>query len=73
MEILLVGNKNDLESERVVSLEEGQKMALENGLTFIEINAKDYGKVETAFKTVAEAILGKVESGKLPMNQVLFD
>jgi GTPase SAR1 family protein len=28
MEILLVGNKNDLESERVVSLEEGQKMAL---------------------------------------------
>lgn len=70
MEILLVGNKNDLEEERVVSLEEGEKMALENGLTFIEINAKDYGKVEKAFKTVAENILSKAESGKLPLNQV---
>jgi hypothetical protein len=45
-------------------------MALENGLTFIEINAKDYGKVESAFKKVSEAILNKVESGKLPLNQV---
>lgn len=35
MEILLVGNKNDLEEERVVSFEEGEKMAQENGLTFI--------------------------------------
>jgi hypothetical protein len=35
MEILLVGNKNDLEEERVVSYEEGDKMAAENGLTFI--------------------------------------
>jgi exonuclease VII small subunit len=46
-------------------------MALENGLTFIEINAKDYGKVESAFKKVSEAILNKVESGKLPLNQVI--
>lgn len=35
MEILLVANKNDLEEERVVSYEEGQKMAKENGLNFI--------------------------------------
>lgn len=70
MEILLVGNKNDLEEERVVSFEEGAKMASENGLTFIEINAKDYNKVESAFKKAAEAILAKVESGKLPLNQV---
>jgi len=35
MEILLVGNKNDLEEERTVSYEEGEKMALENGLIFI--------------------------------------
>lgn len=69
MEILLVGNKNDLEEERVVSYEEGDKMALENGLIFIEINAKDYGKVEEAFKKVTSSILAKVESGKLPINQ----
>ncbi len=35
-------------------------MAAENGLTFIEINAKDYNKVEAAFKKVSEAILNKV-------------
>jgi GTPase SAR1 family protein len=70
MEILLVGNKNDLEEERVVTYEEGDKMATDNGLTFIEINAKDYNKVESAFRKVSEAILNKVESGKLPLNQV---
>ncbi len=47
-------------------------MATENGLTFIQINAKDYNKVEAAFRKVSEAILSKVESGKLPLNQVLF-
>jgi len=35
MEILLVGNKNDLEEDRAISYEEGEKMALENGITFI--------------------------------------
>ena len=45
MEILLVGNKNDLEEERVVSYEEGEKMAKNHGLNFIEINSKDYHKV----------------------------
>jgi len=45
MEILLLANKNDLEQERVVSYEEGEKMASENGLIFIEINSKNYSKV----------------------------
>lgn len=45
MEILLVGNKNDLEEERAVTYEEGEKMALENGITFIEINSKEYVRV----------------------------
>lgn len=44
-------------------------MALENGLIFIEINAKDYAKVEEAFRKVTASILSKVESGKLPINQ----
>ena len=45
MEILLVGNKNDLEEERVVTYEEGEELAKECGLKFIEINSKDYNKV----------------------------
>lgn len=40
-----MGNKNDLESERAVAFEEGDKLAKDNGLNFVEINAKDYFKV----------------------------
>ena len=66
----MVGNKNDLEEERVISYEEGEKMAQENGISFIEINSKDYQTVEEAFKKIASSILTKVESGKLPLTQV---
>jgi hypothetical protein len=45
-------------------------MAQENGISFIEINSKDYQKVEEAFKKIASSILVKVESGKLPLSQV---
>lgn len=60
MQILLVGNKNDLYDQRVVSYEEGEKMAMENGLNFIEINAMDTTIVEKAFHKIAETILLKV-------------
>ena len=39
--LCLVGNKTDLESKRVVSKEEGQKFADDNGLLFIETSAQD--------------------------------
>jgi hypothetical protein len=35
MEILLVGNKNDLESQRVISYQDGADFAAQNGLNFI--------------------------------------
>lgn len=44
-------------------------MARDHGLNFIEINSKDYHKVEGAFKRVAEAILSKIETGSIPLNQ----
>lgn len=47
-------------------------MAQENGITFIEINSKEYVRVEAAFKKITESILNKAESGKLPLNQVLY-
>lgn len=68
MEILLVGNKNDLESERTVTTEEGASFARENGLQFIEINAKDYNKVSEAFTLVTKAIYKRIEDGKLPLS-----
>ncbi len=55
-----------------MTYEEGEKMAQENNITFIEINSKEYVRVEAAFKKITESILVKVESGKLPLNQVIL-
>ena len=38
---VLVGNKLDLESERVVSKNEGRKIAQEHGMEYFETSAKD--------------------------------
>ncbi|KAJ6235074.1 ras-related protein rab-2-a [Anaeramoeba flamelloides] len=38
--IVLIGNKSDLDSERVISYEEGKKFADKNGLMFLETSAK---------------------------------
>jgi GTPase SAR1 family protein len=65
MQVLLVGNKTDLESERQVSTEEGRLFAKKEGLNFIEISAKDYKKVEGAFNVLAENILKLLESGEV--------
>lgn len=45
MQVLLVGNKIDLESERQVTTQEGQAYAKKEGLNFLEISAKEYRKV----------------------------
>jgi GTPase SAR1 family protein len=72
MEILLVGNKNDLENDRAVSTEEGASFARENGLQFIEINAKDNAKVSEAFTIVARSIHKRIEDGKLPLSSQIL-
>ena len=38
--LVLVGHKCDLEERRVVSHEEGEKMAATMGAAFLEVNAK---------------------------------
>jgi hypothetical protein len=41
MKIIVLGNKNDLISERKVVLEEGNEWAKDNGFFFMEVSAKD--------------------------------
>ena len=41
-----VGNKCDLEEKRVVSREEGEQFAKNNGLFFLETSAKTYENVD---------------------------
>lgn len=56
MVIMLIGNKVDLNHRRVVSTEEGQQFAKDNGLIFLETSAKTSANVEEAFLKTAEQI-----------------
>lgn len=63
MVVMLIGNKTDLESRRVVSTEEGAKFAQEHGLIFLEASAKTAVNVEEAFVNTASAIYDNILSG----------
>ena len=54
--IVLVGNQSDLEAERQVSREEGEKLAREWGCHFYEASAKTGHNVEEVFMDVAHQI-----------------
>ncbi|XP_058747042.1 ras-related protein Rab-2-B-like [Vicia villosa] len=64
MTIMLIGNKCDLTKKRVVSIEEGEKFAKENGLIFMEVSAKSAENVEEAFVKTAGAIYRKMKHGE---------
>jgi Ras-related protein Rab-2A len=54
---LLVGNKNDLESRREVSYEDGENFSKENKMLFIETSAKNFINVDELFILSAKEIL----------------
>ncbi|XP_057512449.1 ras-related protein RABC2a-like [Actinidia eriantha] len=54
---ILVGNKVDRESERVVSREEGIALAKEHGCLFLECSAKTRENVEQCFEELALKIM----------------
>ncbi|KAL6987321.1 Ras-related protein RABC2a [Sarracenia purpurea var. burkii] len=54
---ILVGNKVDRESERVVSREEGTELAQEHGCLFLECSAKTRGNVGQCFEELALKIM----------------
>jgi len=68
MSFILVGNKCDMESERAVSYEEGERFARENDLIFLETSAKTAYNVEEAFLKTAQLIYEKIESGVIDVN-----
>lgn len=57
---LLVGNKCDLESARVVSVESGREIAKKFGMSFMEASAKEGTNVRTAYETIAHKIVDSI-------------
>eukprot|EP00913_Durusdinium_trenchii_P007331 g6891.t1 len=59
---LLVGNKCDLSSKRVVSYDEAKELADSLGVQFMETSAKNAHNVEQAFQMMSGEIKGRVAS-----------
>lgn len=57
---ILVGNKCDMLDEKVVSTEEGQKLAKEFGIDFWEASAKNDINVEQSFISIARAVKNRL-------------
>lgn len=59
--IILVGNKCDLKDSRAVEKEEGEELAKQHGLEFLETSAKTSENVNEAFLNGAEKILKNID------------
>lgn len=56
---ILIGNKCDLNDKREVKIEEGQELASEYDIPFMETSAKDSLNVDNLFSTMASAMRQK--------------
>ncbi|MCP9262122.1 Ras-related protein Rab-3A [Dirofilaria immitis] len=59
-QVVLVGNKCDMDDERVVSCERGRQLADQLGLEFFETSAKENINVKAVFEKLVEIICDKM-------------
>jgi len=72
MSISLVGNKIDLEEEKVIGTEEAQAFARDNGLLFTETSAKTGAGVWEAFQLTAKDLCKRIEEGNIDVNNQAY-
>lgn len=68
VQIILVGNKCDLEDQRAVTRDEGQELAQKEGIIFMETSAKTGDGIEEIFRKAAEDICDKIEKNYYDLN-----
>lgn len=71
-QVILVGNKSDLEHERVVSTERGRRLADQLGLEFFETSAKDNVNVTIVFERLVDLICDRM-SKSLDANAAILN
>ncbi|MHA1263731.1 MAG: Rab family GTPase [Candidatus Helarchaeota archaeon] len=59
--MLLLGNKIDLKENRVVEQAEGEKLAKEFGIEYLETSAKSGTNVDKAFNRIVQLILKNIQ------------
>ncbi|XP_020349787.1 ras-related protein Rab-37 [Oncorhynchus kisutch] len=64
--IMLLGNKADMASERVIRRDEGEKLAREYSVPFMETSAKTGVNVDLAFIAVAKELKHRAVHGQQP-------
>ena len=57
--IIIIGNKCDLKEERQISEEEGEKLAKDNGFSFIETSCKEGINIEKSIQILVNIIQNK--------------
>jgi hypothetical protein len=61
---MLVGNKSDLDAQRVVQTSEGKAFAQKNNMLFIETSAKTSDKVDAGFEQLVGEIFEREKKSK---------
>jgi Ras-related protein Rab-8A len=61
---ILIGNKCDWEEKRAVTTEQGQQLADELGIPFLEVSAKNNINIEKAFYNLASDIKKGMDTSK---------
>ena len=66
--IILVGNKIDLKNERIISEEEGRKLAKDNNFLFFETSAKTGENVNEIFQALIEILVKDIQGNNNNFN-----
>ena len=69
--VCVVGNKGDLEDQRVVRTEDGKLFCTENNLLFFECSALTGDNIYEIFNEISRHIFNKIESGIIEPNSVI--